>query len=187
MRNVRGGTPPAAGAPALLCDPDAVTDDCEVVDEVLYRGNALVQLDAVRYHNDNAVFLDAKGVPLSDHHPHTVDLRWRLADGLRVSEEFGGPHGTPFTDLPAVAGGAEPRTVVLRGGSRLDAVGLDFADGRPVRHGGTGGTGSVVRLADGERLVGHADQGRAPEPHAGVLGPAGHRPGHGHQRGHADG
>ncbi|MCS7480705.1 jacalin-like lectin [Umezawaea endophytica] len=150
---VRDGVPPAAGDPALVCDPAAVTDACEVVDKVFYRGNALVQFDAVRYHNDNAAFLDAQGAPLSDHYPHTVDLRWRLADGLRVSDEFGGPHGTPFTDLPVVAGGADPSTVVLRGGSRLDAVGLGYADGRSTRHGGTGGTESAVRLADGERLV----------------------------------
>jgi endonuclease/exonuclease/phosphatase family metal-dependent hydrolase len=148
VKHVRGGVEPIAGDPALVCDPANVTDTCEVVDKVLYRSSAVVSLDSTRYHNENTAFLDAKGAPLSDHYPHTVDFRWSLNDRLRASDEFGGPHGTPFTDVAAAAGGTVPRAVTLRGGSRLDAVTL------AVRHGGTGGADSTLRLAAGEHLVG---------------------------------
>ncbi|MFF9061242.1 jacalin-like lectin [Streptomyces sp. NPDC014882] len=150
---VRGGTPPASGADALLCPTTAPTDDCEVVDKVLYRGSRLLSLDATRYRNAWASFLDSAGGNLSDHFPHTVDFSYTLAAGLRASDFFGGPHGTAFTDaddLPAVPA---PRTLTLRGGSRLDAVSLAHDGGTVLTHGGTGGTAVSLTLAAGEHLT----------------------------------
>ncbi|MEU8658271.1 hypothetical protein [Actinoplanes philippinensis] len=46
VRVERAGTPPAAGSDALLCDAAAVTDTCEVVDKILYRGSRFVTLTA---------------------------------------------------------------------------------------------------------------------------------------------
>ncbi|MGV9942854.1 jacalin-like lectin [Streptomyces sp. NPDC003401] len=150
---VRGGTPPASGADALLCPTTAPTDDCEVVDKVLYRGSRLLSLDATRYRNAWASFLDSAGGNLSDHFPHTVDFSYTLAAGLRAGDFFGGPHGTAFTDaddLPAVPA---PRTLTLRGGSRLDAVSLTHDGGTVLAHGGTGGTAASLTLAAGEHLT----------------------------------
>lgn len=72
----RGGTPPALGAPALTCDPAAVTDACEVVDKVLYRSSPRLALTAVDFANENAGFVRADGQPLSDHYPQRVTFRW---------------------------------------------------------------------------------------------------------------
>ncbi len=152
VKLVRGGSAPPAGSDALLCDPARGTDDCEVVDKILYRGSPLFDLTALRYHNENAAFLDAEGKPLSDHYPHTVDFSWKAAAGLRASDQFGGPHGTAFNDaddLPAIPA---PRTLTLRGASRLDAVGLTLDGGTTLTHGGTGGTASSLTLAAGEGL-----------------------------------
>lgn len=74
---VRGGSAPPAGSDALVCDPDNVTDTCEVVDKVLYRSGPRLSLTATRYHNAHTAFLDADGEPLSDHYPHTVDFTWQ--------------------------------------------------------------------------------------------------------------
>ncbi|MEV8443444.1 jacalin-like lectin [Actinosynnema sp. NPDC051121] len=150
---VRGGVEPAAGAPALTCDPQNVTTSCEVVDKVFYRDNAFVDLAATTYRNEHAAFLDADGEPLSDHYPHAVGFTWRLADHLRLSEEFGGPHGTPFTDVDAVHPGTAVRDVTLRGGARLDQVGITLADGTTRTHGGTGGTPATLTLHPGEHLT----------------------------------
>ncbi|PZF97256.1 jacalin-like lectin [Micromonospora deserti] len=150
---VRGGTPPAAGSPALVCDATAPTDACEVVDKILYRGNRFVRLSATRYHNDNAAFLDGAGAPLSDHFPHTVQFSWTLNSALRLSDQFGGPHGTSFTDVPALPAAPQVRSLHLRGGARLDQVGITLTDGATLSHGGTGGTARVLTLGAGEHLT----------------------------------
>ncbi|WP_112261166.1 jacalin-like lectin [Lentzea terrae] len=148
----RGGQPPAAGAPALVCDPAALTDSCEVVDKILYRGNRQITLTARDYRNDNAAFVDSAGKPLSDHYPIATKFDWTADSNIRLSAELGGPHGTPFTDLAAVDLGAV-RTLTLRGGTRLDQVSLTLANGTTFTHGGSGGTATSLTLEPGEYLV----------------------------------
>ncbi|OKK07614.1 endonuclease [Streptomyces sp. CB03234] len=150
---VRGGSAPAQGGDAIVCPGTAPTNDCEVVDKVLYRGSTLVNLSATRYDNEWASFLDADGDHLSDHFPHTVDFSWTLPPALRASDFFGGPHGTAFNDADDLPSPVSPRTLTLRGGSRLDAVSLTHDDGRPLTHGGTGGTAASLTLAPGEHLT----------------------------------
>ncbi|HZF90346.1 jacalin-like lectin [Streptomyces sp.] len=153
VRLVKGGTPPAQGGEPLLCDATAPTDDCEVVDKILYRGNELLDLTATRYHNDWADFLRSDGEHLSDHFPHTVGFSWRLAPALRAGDFFGGPHGTAFTDADDLPRTPAPRTLTLRGGARLDALSLTHADGTVLSHGGTGGTATSLTLGAGEHLT----------------------------------
>lgn len=148
----RGGQAPAAGSPALVCDPAAITDSCEVVDKILYRGNRQITLTARDYRNDNTAFQDAQGKPLSDHYPIATRFDWTADDRIRLSQEAGGPHGTPFTDLAAVDLGAV-RSLTLRGGSRLDQVSLTLANGTTFTHGGNGGTATTLTLEPGEHLV----------------------------------
>ncbi|MGW3562975.1 jacalin-like lectin [Streptomyces sp. NPDC000941] len=151
---IRGGSAPPAGSDALVCDPDHVTNTCEVVDKVLYRAGPLLTLTATRYNNEHPDFLDAAGEPLSDHYPHTVDFSWKLPQGLRASDQFGGPGGTAFNDaddLPATL--ALPRTLTLRGASRLDAVSLTLDGGTTLTHGGPGGTPASLTLAPAEHLT----------------------------------
>ncbi|MCE7000888.1 endonuclease [Saccharothrix sp. S26] len=150
---VRGGVEPAAGAPALVCDPQNVTTSCEVVDKVFYRDNAFIDLTATTYRNDHAAFLDPDGEPLSDHYPHAVGFTWRLADHLRLTDPFGGTGGTPFTDVDAVRPGTAVSSITLSGGARLDRVGVTLADGTTRTHGGTGGTPTTLTLQPGEHLT----------------------------------
>ncbi|MFJ2000691.1 jacalin-like lectin [Streptomyces chartreusis] len=150
---VKGGTPPAAGGDALLCDATAPANDCEVVDKVLYRGSELLSLNATRYNDDWAKFLREDGKHLSDHFPHTVDFSYTLDPSLRASDFFGGPHGTAFNDADDLPATPAPRTLTLRGGSRLDAVALTHNGGSALTHGGTGGTATSLTLAAGEHLT----------------------------------
>ncbi|NUR26958.1 MAG: endonuclease [Catenulispora sp.] len=153
VRNVLGGAAPAAGSPPLLCDENAITDSCEVVDKVLYRGSKLVDLNATSYHNEHAGFLDASGQMLSDHDPISARFTWTLSDDYRTSEQYGGPHGDYFNDLPSVAPRAQAATIRLRSGSRVDQVGLSRTDGTTAAHGGTGGTLSSLTLGPSEHLT----------------------------------
>ncbi|MGW0571407.1 jacalin-like lectin [Streptomyces tauricus] len=150
---VRGGSAPAQGSDALVCPTTAPTNSCEVVDKILYRGGDLVNLSASRYSNEWAKFLDSAGGNLSDHFPHTVDFSWTLPAKLRASDFFGGPHGTAFNDADDLPAAPAPRTLTLRGGSRLDAVSLTLDGGTSLSHGGTGGTAASLTLATGEHLT----------------------------------
>ncbi|MFD6288982.1 jacalin-like lectin [Streptomyces sp. NPDC060205] len=150
---VQGGSAPAQGSDALVCPTTAPTNSCEVVDKILYRGSNLVNLSGTRYNNEWAKFLDSAGGNLSDHFPHTVDLSWTLPAKLRASDFFGGPHGTAFSDADDLPGAASPRTLTLRGGSRLDSVSLALDGGTSLTHGGSGGTAASLTLAAGEHLT----------------------------------
>lgn len=149
----RGGVRPTQGADALLCPTSAPPNTCEVVDKVLYRGSELLKLDATRYNNEWASFLDSAGGNLSDHFPHTVDFSYTLDPSLRASDFFGGPHGTAFNDADNLPATPSPRTLTLRGASRLDAVSLTHDGGTALTHGGTGGTATSLTLASGEHLT----------------------------------
>ncbi|MFB7330356.1 jacalin-like lectin [Streptomyces adustus] len=153
VKLVKGGTRPTQGADALLCPTTAPTDDCEVVDKILYRGSRLVTLDATRYHDEWAKFLDSAGGNLSDHFPHTVDFSYTLNSALRASDFFGGTGGTAFNDADDLPAALAPRTLTLRGGARLDAVTLTHDGGATLAHGGTGGTAVSLTLASGEHLT----------------------------------
>ncbi|MFH8466181.1 jacalin-like lectin [Streptomyces sp. NPDC017991] len=150
---VRGGSAPAQGSDAIVCPTTAPANSCEVVDKVLYRGSGLVNLSASRYNNEWAKFLDSAGGNLSDHFPHTVDFSWALPAKLRASDFFGGPHGTAFNDADDLPGAPSPRTLTLRGSSRLDSVSLALDGGTSLTHGGTGGTATSLTLATGEHLT----------------------------------
>ncbi|MET8167704.1 jacalin-like lectin [Streptomyces sp. NPDC005329] len=153
VQRVKGGTRPTQGADALLCPTTAPTNDCEVVDKVFYRGSKLLTLNATRYNNEWASFLDSAGGNLSDHFPHTVDFSYTLNSTLRASDFFGGPHGTAFNDADDLPATPAPRTLTLRGGARLDAVTLTHDGGTTLTHGGTGGTATSLTLATGEHLT----------------------------------
>ncbi|MEU8240009.1 jacalin-like lectin [Actinoplanes missouriensis] len=146
----RGGTAPAAGSDALLCDAAAITDSCEVVDKVLYRSSRAVTLTATGYHNEHAGFVTADGLMLSDHFPISTSFSWTANPAYQVSDPFGGPHGSHFTDIDA----AGPLTTIgLRAGSRVDQVSAGLASGGTLVHGGSGGTATSLTLRSGEYVT----------------------------------
>ncbi|BBH68085.1 hypothetical protein ACTI_47700 [Actinoplanes sp. OR16] len=142
----RGGVAPAAGSDALLCDAAAITDTCEVVDKILYRSSTFVTLSATAYHNEHAGFVTSDGRMLSDHFPISTSFTWATNPKYRFSEQFGGPHGSYFTDIDAVADA--PRSIGLRAGSRVDQISIGA-----LAHGGTGGTAGTLPLSAGEYVT----------------------------------
>ncbi|MET7884019.1 jacalin-like lectin [Streptomyces avermitilis] len=155
VKLIRGGTAPAKGSDALVCDQSGATvpNTCEVVDKILYRGSKLVTLDATSYDNEHAAFLNSDGVMLSDHDPVTARFSWSRASAFQLSDQFGGPHGDYFNDIDSVPAGARATTISLRSGSRVDRMGLTLGNGTTLAHGGTGGTASSLTLGSGEYLT----------------------------------
>lgn len=161
VERVRGGTSPAPGSPALVCDDAAVTEECEVVDKILYRGSKHLALTATDYRNDNAAFRDAADRPLSDHYPIAADFTWRVEPSFRMSERFGGPHGDHFNDLNRVTPGTRAVRLSLRAGARVDRIGLTPAEGPELSHGGNGGTPVSLTLGADEYATSlHLCQGK---------------------------
>ncbi|MFF4209336.1 jacalin-like lectin [Streptomyces sp. NPDC001796] len=153
VKLVRGGTPPAKGSDPLLCDENAVTNSCEVVDKILYRGSKLVSLGATAYNNEHAKFLTDDGKMLSDHDPITAAFSWTRNSAFQLGDQFGGPHGDYYNDLDSVPAGARATGISLRSGSRVDQVGVTLAGGTTLAHGGTGGTASSLTLGSGEYVT----------------------------------
>ncbi|WP_051837088.1 jacalin-like lectin [Streptomyces sp. NRRL WC-3742] len=149
----RGGVAPTKGADPLLCDQKAPTDTCEIVDKVLFRGSALVSLNATSYANKHADFLDGSGTMLSDHDPVAVGFTWSRNPAYQASDQFGGPHGDFYNDIDRVPAGARAASVSLRAGTRVDQVGLTLTDGTALTHGGTGGTAATLTLGGDEYLT----------------------------------
>ncbi|MFE7861153.1 jacalin-like lectin [Streptomyces sp. NPDC057403] len=155
VRLIRGGTPPAKGSDALVCDQSGATvpNTCEVVDKVLYRGSKLVSLNATSYNNEHAKFLTDGGLMLSDHDPITVGFTWSRNSAFQLSDQFGGPHGDYYDDIDSVPAGARATSVGLRSGSRVDQMSLTLANGTTLAHGGTGGTAASLTLGSGEYVT----------------------------------
>ncbi|MFF3607928.1 jacalin-like lectin [Streptomyces sp. NPDC002463] len=152
---IRGGTPPAKGSDALVCDQSlpTVPNTCEVVDKILYRGSTLVSLDATSYANQHAGFLTGDGLMLSDHDPIAVGFSWSRNPAFQLSEQFGGPHGDPFNDIDRVPAGARATTIALRAGSRIDRLSITLDNGTALAHGGSGGTAAALTLGSGEYVT----------------------------------
>ncbi|RDB22114.1 Sphingomyelinase [Hypsizygus marmoreus] len=167
VTNVRGGSFPASGAAALVCDfpfaagtTQAQMVACEVVDKVLTRSSPAITFQKTTFTNENNAFVNSTGAPLSDHYPVSSVITWSLSSSIRLADPVGGPHGSPFNDIPAVlSGNAVPQTttITLRGGNRLDAISyaVKYPNGTTstVTHGGTGGMPSTLTLNSGERVT----------------------------------
>jgi len=151
------GVEPSRSSEPLVCDPAAITDTCEVVDKILYRGSRLITLDATSYHNQHADFLSSSGAMLSDHDPINVQLNWSINPALQFSDQFGGPHGDYYNDVDrVVAADGSPhqvRSVFLRAASRVDQVGVTLDDGTSLAHGGSGGSYASLTLRDNEDVT----------------------------------
>lgn len=150
----RGGVEPTA---ETLCDNPSRDNTCETVDKVFYRASPLVDLRAVGWAYESTRFLQANGDLLSDHNPIAVNFTWAAGARLRQSGFWGGPHGTWFSDVPALAAlarPAKPATLTFRGADRVDGLGLTLADGTSFVHGGTGGSPVSLTLAADEYWTG---------------------------------
>jgi len=146
---IRNGSIPALGDSAIACPFPNETNNCEVVDKIFYRSNKFIQLTPSGYQLLHT-YVNASGQQLSDHLPLTLNFSYSLQSAFSMSDLFGGPHGTPFNDLETIVASSTPKTFTIRGGSRVDNVGVTLADGTVLSHGGTGGTAQSLTLQSGE-------------------------------------
>ncbi|KAL4173098.1 hypothetical protein KRP22_008253 [Phytophthora ramorum] len=75
--------------------------------------------------------------------------------GIELSDVFGGPHGSEFTDQPSAASGQTVSSITVRAGDRVDGVSLTITAPTPLsfKHGGDGGTDNTLALGAGEYIT----------------------------------
>ncbi|KAG6962109.1 hypothetical protein JG688_00008781 [Phytophthora aleatoria] len=76
-------------------------------------------------------------------------------DSVQLSDNFGGPHGTEFSDQASVAAGQTIGSITIRAGERVDGISLEVAGptAATFSHGGTGGTANTLALAKEEYIT----------------------------------
>jgi hypothetical protein len=70
------------------------------------------------------------------------------------SQTFGGDGGASFDDSGVNDGWGRITKIVVRHGDGVDSIGLAYANGNYLNHGGTGGTESNINLKPDEYIVG---------------------------------
>jgi len=69
----RAGLAPSIGPNLGTCLEDGQSGgDCEQIDKIFYRSSATLELTALEYAVEDALFTDGGGLPLSDHNPVTA-------------------------------------------------------------------------------------------------------------------
>jgi hypothetical protein len=69
------------------------------------------------------------------------------------SKTFGGGGGAPFDDSHDIESWGPIRQIVVRHGDRVDAIGVLWANGKFLNHGGTGGSESIINLDPDELIL----------------------------------
>jgi len=153
VKLIKNGLAPELGSAALVCDDMATiltSFDCEVVDKIFYRGNNYINLSALAYTVEDAKFRYTDGSPLSDHRPVYTKFQYTLNSALRLSDQFGGPHGTSYNDVNSIPSSPMVSKIGIRAASRVDQISISLTNGQTFTHGGTGGTANSLTMNTGE-------------------------------------
>ncbi|MDC8831910.1 jacalin-like lectin [Alteromonas gilva] len=148
---VRQGSIPPSGAEALVCDPKITDFNCEIVDKVLYRSNAFIDLTPTDY-QVRVDDVNSDGEKLSDHPPVAANWQYSTNENMQLSAYSGGHGGTFFSDVTAVDANPGVASVWLRAAARVDQIGLVDASGNSRGYGGTGGNLQALTLQTGEYI-----------------------------------
>ncbi|KAE9059342.1 hypothetical protein PF007_g30991 [Phytophthora fragariae] len=80
-----------------------------------------------------------------------------LENGIMLSETYGGPHGSEFSDMYFVSPGQVVKSITIRTGERVNGVGINFVDplGKPhiVYHGSYRGDNNTLTLRKDEYVT----------------------------------
>ncbi|OWZ06049.1 hypothetical protein PHMEG_00021750 [Phytophthora megakarya] len=80
-----------------------------------------------------------------------------LKEGVQIGINFGGPHGTKYTDVDVVSPQQTVQVIKIQAGERVDAVGIDYTDPTGLKtalyHGGRGGKDISRELSPGEYVT----------------------------------
>ncbi|KAJ8575848.1 hypothetical protein ON010_g3364 [Phytophthora cinnamomi] len=152
VQHVCNGTPPDKGSG---CNIATMTNKCEYVDKIMFRGIKYINLEFVNWNNENAVFLGTNGSPLSDHPPIASTFSWTLNPDVRFGKTAGGPHGMRISDIGSLVAGQDIGSITLRFGERCHGIELQVSSltEQTFAHDGSGGHVATLALGPGECIT----------------------------------
>ncbi len=154
IERIRNGNYPEMGEDALVGMSGETSAGNEVVDKIFYRSGACITLNPTSYQVENTYFTDNKGNQLSDHYAISAKFTYTRDNSLFYSDLWGGPGGIAFNFLRNTAPSlSRPVSVTIRGGNRVDAISMTYADGTVLNNGGTGGTEKALALENDEYIT----------------------------------
>jgi endonuclease/exonuclease/phosphatase family metal-dependent hydrolase len=154
IEKIRNGSYPEMGADALLGPSGATSAGNEVVDKIFYRSGTAITLAPTSYKVENTYFTDSNGSQLSDHYAISANFTYTKNDKVTYSELWGGNGGIAFNFLRSTTPiDSRPASVTLRGGNRIDAIAMTYANGTTLSTGGNGGTEKTLVLANDEYVT----------------------------------
>ncbi|ETN13083.1 hypothetical protein PPTG_08017 [Phytophthora nicotianae INRA-310] len=105
--------------------------------------------------NQSDLFNSTSGSQDSTAATKTPEPSISVEDSVQLSESFGGPHGTEFSDEAVATSGQTVVSITIRAGKRIDGVALEIT--APVatifNHGGGGGDPKTLTLGPGEYIT----------------------------------
>ncbi|MGF7140195.1 jacalin-like lectin [Roseimarinus sediminis] len=154
LQMIKDGIAPTQGDDALVCEGSTIITDyeCEIVDKIFYRSNNFITLTPLEFTYEDSTFRDENGDMLSDHRPVFTHFQYALNSNLKMSDQFGGPHGTSYNDANNIPANPVVGIVGIRTGSRVDQINIMLSNGTWFTHGGYGGDYHYLSLASGEYL-----------------------------------
>jgi len=152
LQLIKDGIAPTQNDSALGCSGLITDFECEVVDKIFYRSNNFITLTPLEFTYEDAEFRDENGEMLSDHRPVFTRFQYTLNNNLKMSDQFGGPHGISYNDANTLPANPKAQIVGIRTGSRVDQINIMLTNGTWLTHGGYGGTYSYLNLGSNEYL-----------------------------------
>jgi hypothetical protein len=145
---------PVKGSNALKCHESNILSDysCELVDKIFYRGNRFIKLETLNFSYKDTVFRDSGGNMLSEHRPIYAQFRIKVSNNIRLSDQFGGPHGASFNDISKLPDHPVVTSIGIRAEKRIDQINLTLTNGTQFIHGGSGGSAESLPLNKGEHV-----------------------------------
>lgn len=152
IQMIKNGIMPTQGSNALMCDGVVTDYQCEIVDKIFYRSNSYITLNPLEFTYEDAKFRDENGEMLSDHRPVFTRFQYTLNSNLKLSDQFGGPHGTSYNDANTLPSNPKAGIIGIRTGKRVDQINIMLTNGTWLTHGGYGGTYRYLNLGENEYL-----------------------------------
>jgi hypothetical protein len=154
VQMIKNGIAPELGSETLGCPGSEIVTDfqCEIVDKIFYRNNNFITLTPLEFTYEDAEFRDENGEMLSDHRPVFTRFQYTLNSNLKMSDQFGGPHGISYNDANKLPANPKAGIIGIRTGSRVDQINIMLTNGTWLTHGGYGGTYRYLNLGANEYL-----------------------------------
>uniref|UniRef100_H3GBJ5 Jacalin-type lectin domain-containing protein n=1 Tax=Phytophthora ramorum TaxID=164328 RepID=H3GBJ5_PHYRM len=135
---------PAQGPPAAVSTESSATGSAASLEASSSSGSAT---------DDPAPKVEQTEAPVAPTEAPASAISFE--DSVQLSESFGGPHGTEFSDEATATSGQKVTSIIIRAGERVDGITLEIAapTGEAINHGGSGGKENALKLGEGEYIT----------------------------------